>query len=68
MSLTDPERAEFLRLTQNTYDPEIWLEDDLPLLRQAEKEHLEAQRRERESSKPETLAVNPNDDPGVSPD
>jgi len=66
MSLTDAERAEFIRLINNTYDPEIWDEDDLPLLQQAEKEFLEAQRRERESSAAQASAVAPDDNPNSS--
>jgi hypothetical protein len=31
MELTDSEREEFNRLANDTFDPGIWLEDDLPL-------------------------------------
>jgi len=33
MKLTDLEREEFNALANATYDPELWTEDDLPLLR-----------------------------------
>jgi hypothetical protein len=43
MELTDSEREEFKRLAADTYDPELWLEDDLSLLRaitlECEEEH-----------------------------
>jgi hypothetical protein len=35
MELTDLEIAEFIALTADTYDPELWTEDDLPALRRA---------------------------------
>jgi hypothetical protein len=37
MELTDSERQEFIELTQDTYDPELWSEDYLPFLREANK-------------------------------
>jgi hypothetical protein len=43
MRLTNVERAEFIRLTKDSYDPELWAEDDLPFLLRAEKERLEAE-------------------------
>jgi len=46
MKLTDQEREEFIALAQDTFDPELWTEDDLPLLRASKKEFEEAQRRE----------------------
>jgi hypothetical protein len=46
MQLTDAEREEFLALTQETYDPELWTEDDLPALRAARQEFEEAQQRD----------------------
>jgi hypothetical protein len=33
MELTDAERAEFTALAASTLDPQLWSEDDLPLLR-----------------------------------
>jgi len=35
MDLTDSEREEFNRLANDTLDPELWTEDDLPALRRA---------------------------------
>ena len=46
MELTDSKREEFKRLAADTYDPELWLEDDLPLLRAIKRECLEEQERE----------------------
>jgi hypothetical protein len=47
MKLTDQEREEFIALAQDTFDPELWTEDDLPLLRAARKDFEEEQARER---------------------
>jgi hypothetical protein len=33
MELTDAERAELAELVKDTYDPELWLDEDLPMLR-----------------------------------
>jgi hypothetical protein len=38
MELTDTERAEFIALTQDSLDPDLWDEADLPFLRQAKRE------------------------------
>lgn len=38
MELSDSERAEFIALTQDSYDPELWDESDLPFLRAARAE------------------------------
>ena len=46
MKLTDSERAEFIALTQNTYDPELFTEEDLPPLREAKRQWEEKQARE----------------------
>jgi hypothetical protein len=45
MKLTDSEREEFIALTANTYDPELFTEDDLPLLRGAKRQWEEEQAR-----------------------
>jgi len=42
MTLTDLERQEFHALAEATYDPELWTEDDLAILR-ATKKNFEAQ-------------------------
>ena len=46
MELTDSEREEFNRLAADTFDPEIWDEDDLPLLRSIKGEYEKEQARE----------------------
>lgn len=38
MELTDSERAEFIALTKDSFDPELWSESDLPFLRAARAE------------------------------
>lgn len=53
MKLTDAERAEYLSLTANTYDPELFTEEDLPALREAKRQWEEEQVR--------TAAVPPAD-------
>jgi hypothetical protein len=63
MELTDAERAEFIELTRDSYDPELWTEDDLPFLRKARREYEEAQPRESEVLPP-TLT----EDEGTVPD
>ena len=52
MELTDLEREEFIALAQDTFDSELWTEDDLPLLRAAKKEFEESQRQEEASAMP----------------
>jgi hypothetical protein len=44
--LTDAERAEFIALANETLDPDLWDEEDLPRLRANKKEFEEEQRRE----------------------
>ena len=48
MKLTDLEREEFIALAGNTFDPELWTEDELPLLRAARKEFEKEQALERD--------------------
>ena len=65
MELTDAERAEFIALTQDSCDPELWLEEDLPYLRATKREQEEAQARERDeapSVERPTLAEDDEDD------
>jgi hypothetical protein len=45
MKLTDVERAEYLALTENTYDPELSSEEDLPLMREVRRQVVEEQAR-----------------------
>lgn len=42
--LTDAERAEFIELIKDSFDPELYSEDDLPMLRARKKEWEEEQR------------------------
>jgi hypothetical protein len=46
MELTDAEREEFNRLTADTFDPDIWDENDLPLLRAIKREEEKEQAQE----------------------
>ena len=55
MKLTDAERAEYRSLTENTYDPELSSEEDLPLMREAKRQIEEEQAR--------AAAVLPTDQP-----
>lgn len=45
MKLTDAERAEYLALTENTYDPELSSEEDFPLMREVREQVVEEQAR-----------------------
>jgi len=54
MKLTDLEREEFIALAQETFDPELWTEDELPVLRAARKKSEEGQARETASPAPES--------------
>jgi len=42
--LTEAEQAEFLELIKDSFDPELYSEDDLPMLRAREKQWEEEQR------------------------
>lgn len=55
MKLTDQEREEFVALAQETFDPELWTEDELPLLRAARKKFEEEQAREKASPAPDSF-------------
>jgi hypothetical protein len=46
LELTDAERAEFIALTQDSLDPDLWTEDDLPYLRRAKQKYEEDEARE----------------------
>jgi hypothetical protein len=39
MALTDLERAEFIELTRDSYDPDLWSEEDYPMLKAARAEY-----------------------------
>ncbi|MGB6247857.1 MAG: hypothetical protein WBF54_02020 [Terriglobales bacterium] len=44
--LTDAEQAEFMELIKDSFDPDLYDEDDLPMLRARKKEWDEEQRLE----------------------
>jgi hypothetical protein len=58
MNLTDSEREEFITLTANTYDPELFTEEDLPALRESKRQWEEEQAR--------ASAVLPADQPAMA--
>jgi hypothetical protein len=45
MKLSESEMQEFIALAQNTYDPELFMEEDLPVLREAKRQWEEEQAR-----------------------
>lgn len=49
MKLTEAEQAEFMELIKDSFDPELFTEDDLPMLRASRKRWEEEQRREKEA-------------------
>jgi hypothetical protein len=46
MELTDAERQEFMELVQDTYDPELFTEEDYPMLRAAKEKYEKEQQEE----------------------
>jgi hypothetical protein len=46
MKLTDAERQEFVELVQDTYDPELFTEEDYPMLRAAKEKYQKEQQEE----------------------
>jgi hypothetical protein len=62
MKLTDLEKAEFIALTLDSYDPDLWSEDDLPFLRALKREFEEAQERERGDVVPAPQPIVTEDD------
>jgi len=50
MSLSEAEREEFLRLRNDTYDPELWSQEDFPALRAARAEYERKLREESDST------------------
>jgi hypothetical protein len=46
--LTDAERAEFMELLRDLFDPELYDEDDLPALRENKRRFEEGEKREDE--------------------
>jgi hypothetical protein len=67
MNLTDAEKQEFLALTKDSYDPDLWDESDLPCLRAARAEHEREQERERGGVSP-VEQPNLTDGEGSDPD
>ena len=47
--LTEAEQAEFIELTKDSLDPDLWIEDDLPFLRASKKRLEETQGQEDET-------------------
>jgi hypothetical protein len=43
--LTEAEQAEFMELIKDSFDPELYLEDDLPMLRALKKKWEEEEKR-----------------------
>ena len=46
--LTEAEQAEFMELIKDSFDPELYLEDDLPMLRALKKKWEEEEKNRRE--------------------
>jgi hypothetical protein len=44
MELTNMEKAEFVELTKDSFDPELWLDEDLPFLREAKRKQRDEER------------------------
>jgi hypothetical protein len=63
MDLTDVERAEFISLTKDSFDSELWTEDDFPYLRKTKREQEEQQVRERDGVPPCEQPTIPEDRP-----
>jgi hypothetical protein len=57
--LTDAEQAEFMELTKDSFDPGLYTEDDLPMLRANKREFEEEQRQEEGRIQPRDRAVRP---------
>jgi hypothetical protein len=55
--LTDAEQAEFVELIKDSFDPELYSEGDLPMLRARKKEWEEEQRREETSQTHESASA-----------
>ena len=62
MGLTDAERAEFIVLSEATYDAALWDEDDLPILRKAKRQYEEEQAREHGEILPDEQPTMTEDD------
>ena len=66
--MSDQEREEFIALSQGTFDPELWTEDDLLLLRAAREKFEREQARERgDLLRPPVERGNPDNGAGGSP-
>ena len=53
--LTEAEQAEFLELIEDSFDPELYTEDDLPMLRASRKRCEEQQRQGEATPVPDEL-------------
>lgn len=51
--LTEAEQAEFTELISDSFDPDLYLEDDLPMLRASRKKLEETHRREKAAPVPD---------------
>jgi len=67
MKLSESEMQEFIALTENTYDPELWLEEDLPALREAKRQWEEEQARASAVPPADRPALSPEEDHGAEP-
>jgi hypothetical protein len=60
--LTDAEQAEFMELIKDSFDPELYTEDDLPMLRASKKRWEEEQRREETTPAPDECSETLDED------
>jgi hypothetical protein len=67
MELTDAEREEFNRLAAESVDPELWTEDDLPLLRRIRDDYKKRKAQESDALPAGDPDI-PVDDDGTCPD
>ena len=56
IKLTDAEQAEFMELIKDSFDPELYTEDDLPALR-ANKKKFEEEQQQEEASQADEPSV-----------
>jgi len=61
--LTEAEQAEFMELIKDSYDPELYTEDDLPKLRASQNRLEEKQRREEAIAAPDECSGPLDEDP-----
>jgi len=60
--LTDAEQTEFLELIEDSFDPELYTEDDLPMLRASRKRWEEEQRQGEATPVPDECSEPLDDD------